>query len=63
MPWTDTELDPNLKDEILRFKDENMPEIYGLLEKHAKDKRVVIFKNREEADGFIALLDKTDRRD
>ena len=63
MPWTDTELDPRLKDEILRFKDKNMPKIYALLEKHAKDKRVVIFKNREEADEFIARLDKTDRRD
>ena len=61
MPWTDTELDPRLKDEIMRFKDENLPEAYALLEKYGKDKRVVIFKTREEADGFLDGL-KMDRR-
>ena len=52
MPWTDTELDPKLKDEIERFPDKNLPEIYALLEKHP-NKSVYIFKSRADADDFI----------
>ena len=58
MPWIDTELDPNLKREIEEFREKNLPAIYALLEKHGKGKTVVIFKSREQADGFIDRLNK-----
>ena len=56
MPWIDTELDPRLKAEIEEFGVKNLPKIYELLEKYGSEKRVVIFKSRDEADALIAGL-------
>ena len=53
MPWVEEELDPEFKAWIEGFRNEQLPEIYRLLEKYS-DKRTVIFKSREEADQFIA---------
>ena len=53
MPWIDTELDPTFKEEIERFREENLPSIYELLEKYGEGKEIVIFKSRTEADAFI----------
>jgi adenylate kinase family enzyme len=52
MPWTDTDLDPDLKNEIEQFKSKNLPEIYRLIQKY-RDKTVIIFKSREEAYSFL----------
>ena len=52
MPWIDTELDLQLKQEIEQFPTKNLPKIYELLEKY-NDKRFVMFKSREEADAFL----------
>jgi adenylate kinase family enzyme len=52
MPWTDTDLDPDLKNEIEQFKSKNLPEIYRLIQKY-RDKTVIIFKSREEANSFL----------
>ena len=52
MPWIDTELDPWLKEEIESFALKNRPMIYELLEKY-KDKNIVIFKLRTDADEFL----------
>ena len=46
MPWTDSELDVWLKEEIESFPTKNMPTIYELLEKYKDGKSVVIFKTR-----------------
>ena len=56
MPWIDTELDPKLKEEIEEFGVKKLPKIYELLEKYGSEKRVVIFKSRDEADALIAGL-------
>ena len=56
MPWTDSELDVWLKEEIESFPIKNMPAIYELLEKYKEGKRIVIFKPREEADGFLSKI-------
>lgn len=53
MPWIDTELDSKLKQEIEAFSDKVLPRIYELLEKHCDGKDVIVFKSREEADGYI----------
>ena len=56
MPWTDTELDPNLKKEIEEFRVKNLPVIYTLIEQYQNGKEIVIFRSREEADRFIQDL-------
>ncbi len=56
MPWCDTELDPWLKKEIEEFGGKNLPAIYALIDKYQDGKTVVIFKNREEADGFVRRI-------
>ena len=56
MPWVDTVLDPWLKQEIEDFDNKNLPTIYHLLEKYQGGKRVVIFRERAEADAFLTEL-------
>lgn len=53
IPWIDTELDPGFRQEILLFRDKNLPTIYQLLDKYKDGKTVVVFKNREQADAFL----------
>ena len=58
MPWIDTELDPKLREQIERFRIENISGIYELLEKYKDGRKIVIFKSREEADSFILKCDR-----
>ncbi len=51
IPFIDTELDPKLKQEIEEFPTKNLPGIYALINKY-KDKNVIIFKSRDQADAF-----------
>ena len=53
MPWMESELDPQFKAKIESFATEMLPIIYNLLEKYGQNKKIVIFKSREEADNFI----------
>ena len=53
MPWVETAFDPDFRKEIEQFGDKNLPLIYGLLDKYSKEKQIIIFKSREEADQFI----------
>ncbi|MBP0957871.1 MAG: adenylate kinase [Oscillospiraceae bacterium] len=52
MPWTETELDEEFRQWIVDFPKKQLPEIYGLLEKY-KDKNIVVFKSREEAEAYL----------
>ncbi len=52
LPWLETELDPEFASFIKEFKENSLPQIYDLLEKYKNDKKIVIFKSREEADGY-----------
>lgn len=56
LPWLETELDSEFKQFIEDFPKDTLPYIYELIEKYKDDKRVIIFKSREEADGFIEKL-------
>ena len=56
MPFIDETLDPAFRNEIERFRGEVLPTVYALLEKYAEGKRIVIFKSREEADGFLLKI-------
>ena len=57
MPWIDTELDSNLKQEIEEFPNTMLPRIYELLEKYRDGRTVIVFKAREEADRYIENMD------
>ena len=53
MPWIDTELDPKLQKEIEAFAGEKLPIVYNFLEKHGQNREIVVFKSREDADGYL----------
>ena len=53
MPWTDTALDPKLREEIEAFRSGKLHIIYALLEKYREGREVVVFHSREEADAFL----------
>lgn len=53
LPFVDTELDPALRAQIEAFESQNLPSLYEAIERHGADKRVVIFRSREEADAFL----------
>ena len=58
MPWFDTELDPALKENIETFRATSRPVIYELFEEY-RDKNVIIFRSREEADDFLERTVRT----
>ena len=58
MPWIDTELDPWLKNEIENFGEENLPQIYALLEEHRDRKQIIILKSRSEAEELLRQLEQ-----
>lgn len=56
LPWLETQVDPEFRQFIEDFPKDTLPYIYELIEKYKSEKQVIIFKSREEADGFIASL-------
>lgn len=54
--WQEEELDPKFKEEIERFSDVVLPEIYEILGRHEKEKKIIVFKSRNEADAFLRKL-------
>lgn len=57
IPWIDTELDPQFEKEIMEFSSKNLPDIYALVEKYKTEKRVIVFKTRDQAEMFLAKFD------
>ena len=58
MPWIENELDPEFRSEIERFSGKVLPEIYEILERYKNDKKIIIFKSRDEADEFLINIKK-----
>ena len=52
MPWIETEEDTEFIEFIKNYNEQQRPEVLELLEKY-RDKNIVIFKSREEADEFL----------
>ena len=52
MPWIETELDGEFRQWIVDFPVQKLPMIYQMLDNY-KDKNIVIFKSREEADLYL----------
>ena len=53
MPWVETELDQEFKEQIENFPIKELPITYALLEKYKHGKTVVIFHDRVQADAFL----------
>ena len=53
MPWVEEKLDENFKQVILNFSTEKLPQIYEILEKYKENKKIIIFKSREESNNYI----------
>ncbi len=52
MPWIETELDEEFRQWIVDFPVQKLPKIYQMLDIY-KDKNIVVFKSREEADLYL----------
>lgn len=56
MPWKEESLSEEFKNKILSFREEKLPEIYKLLDKYKDEKKIIIFKNREESNNYLDSL-------
>ena len=55
MPWIETEPDLEFIEFIKKYNEESRPKVIELLEKY-KEKNIIIFKSRAEADEFLRRL-------
>ena len=55
MPWVETEPDLEFIEFITKFNEESRPRIVGLLEQY-KNKNVIVFTSRGEADEYLRRL-------
>ena len=53
LPWIEKELDPEFEGFIKEFSKTSLPKIYELIDKYKENRRIFIFKSREEADDFL----------
>lgn len=57
MPWVETAEDPEFVEYIKNFNIQSKPRIAELLDKYKEERTVVIFKSREDADGYIDRME------
>ncbi len=53
LPWIEKEVDKEFESFIKDFSITSLPKIYELLDKYKKEKQIVIFKKRNEADEYL----------
>lgn len=53
MPWQATEIDQEFVQWIKDFPKNEMPAVWELVEKYKHEKDIIIFKSREEAEGYL----------
>lgn len=53
LPWLEKELDEEFRQFIEDFPKDTLPYIYELIDKYKSEKKMIIFKSREEADEYI----------
>ena len=54
LPWVEEILDEEFRQWVEDFPNEQLPEIYRLIEQYREDRKVVILHSREEADAYLA---------
>lgn len=52
MPWIETEEDAEFIEFIKGYQEQQRPKVLALIEKY-RDKRVIIFKSREQAEAYL----------
>ena len=57
LPWVETEFDPEFRQWIKDFPKDQLPLIYELLKRYENEKRIVIFRSREEMSRWIESFD------
>ena len=53
MPWVESELDEEFKQFIEDFSKEQLPQVYELIEKYSENRKIIVFKSREEEEEYI----------
>lgn len=56
LPWEETEFDEEFRQWIMGFPQKELPQIYELLEKYKGERKIVIFRSREETEDYLAAL-------
>lgn len=56
LPFLEEEMDEGLKNHIINFSKNKLPNLYRLVEKYSKEKDVNIFKSRQEANEYLNKL-------
>lgn len=62
MPWEAAKADAALLNEVKSYIPERLPSVYQLLRKYERDKEVIIFRTREEAEKWLMEIPK-DKKD
>lgn len=52
LPWIEEKLETEIEQIITSFSIERLPQIYDLIEKYKDNRKVIIFKSREEAESY-----------
>lgn len=58
IPWVEDEFDPEFREWIENWYINTFPITNELLNKYKNEKEIIIFKNREEANKYLELLNK-----
>lgn len=58
MPWVESAFDDEFRQWITDFPNEQLPQIYRLLEKYANDKKIIVFKSRKDADNYLKITEQ-----
>lgn len=57
IPWVESEFDEEFRQWILDFPRDQLPVIYQLLEKYRQNRKIHIFRSREEAENYLKRID------
>ena len=57
MPWVETEFDPEFREWIEAFPDEQLPQMRRLLKRFEDTVRVISFHTREQAEAYLKSID------
>lgn len=56
LPWIEDQLDEKFRQKIINFSNDKLPKIYELLKKYEKNKKIIIFKTREESNSYLEMI-------
>ena len=58
LPWVEKEFDREFRQWIVDFLEDQLPRIYEMLEKYRDSRDIFVFRKREDADAYLALLEQ-----